>query len=140
MSTLGVPVYSYIEFETRNGLSAPKTYWMASEKMKFANCNGCGTSGWRGLLVPDTCWGLPLTEACNIHDWCYSEGKEPQDKTTADTKFFLNLLALVDNAAATSLTGRLLGPLRRWRCWHYYEAVRYAGDKPFLDSVLIKVD
>jgi len=131
------PVYTLIPFERRGGLSAPKTYWDAPTVRKDANCNGCGTGGWKGELVPDTIWGLCVTSACNIHDWMYAEGSTGDDKDRADLTFLANMLALIDHDAETSLIGRVLAPLRRWRAWHYYEAVRYAGQGPFFRSVLV---
>lgn len=131
-----VPVYTLIPFERRAGLSAPVTYWQAPPVIKKKNCNGCGLGGWRGSLVPDTIWGTCVTPACNIHDWMYAEGVTVDDKDRADLTFLANMLALIDDAAELSIVARLMAPLRRWRAWHYYEAVRYAGHGPFYAAKL----
>jgi hypothetical protein len=135
-----VPVYTLIPFERRAGLSAPRTYWAATSAVRAKNCNGCGTGGWKGSLVPDTIWGLSITAACNIHDWTYAEGCTADDKDRADLTFLANMLALIDDAAELSIVSRLLAPLRRWRAWHYYEAVRYAGNGPFFAARLLRLD
>ena len=32
---------------------------------------GCGPGGFGDYLVPDTMWGLDISEVCKIHDWYY---------------------------------------------------------------------
>lgn len=135
-----VPVYTLIPFERRAGLSAPRTYWTAPQSLRDENCNGCGTGGWKGDLVPDTIWGLCVTPACDIHDWTYAEGATSDDKDRADLTFLANMLFLIDDAAERSFFARLIAPLRRWRAWHYYEVVRYAGNGPFYAARLLRLD
>lgn len=43
-------------------LSAPKSYWCAPPHIKAKLCNGAGPDG-KGWLVPDTIYGLRITEA-----------------------------------------------------------------------------
>ena len=59
-------------------LYAPVSYWEAAPSEKRKICNGCGTK--EGLNVPDTMWGLDISEACKIHDWMYQHGKTLADK------------------------------------------------------------
>lgn len=125
-------------FQRRGALSAPASYWSASCETRRLNCNGCGTSGWKGTLVPDTVYGLPISEACNIHDWMYAEGVTTDDKGEADSLFLHNLLALVESAAKASQFARWIAPLRRRRVLKYYEAVALAGGPAFDAARLVK--
>lgn len=111
------------EIQIRSGLRAPRSYWHAPLSKRRANCNGCGTEGWKGALVPDTIWGLPISAACDIHDWQYAEGDHAADKDLADVTFFLNLLALIRRAADASVAGWVLKLVRQRRAFTYYQAV-----------------
>ena len=108
-------------------LFAPPDYWMASQAARRAVVNGCGTSGWKGALVPDTCWGLSLTPACNIHDWMYHFGQNIEDKDKADRVFRNNMMRLIE----AGTRWRWLARLRRRRAITYYLAVHYAGGPAF---------
>lgn len=110
-------------------LYAPAEYVRALPNVRRLISNGCGVSGWKGKLVPDTIWGLKITEACNIHDWEYAAGATIADKDAADRAFHNNMLRLID--ADTSRLGRMLKPLRRRRAWVYYEAVQHLGGPAF---------
>jgi hypothetical protein len=137
----GLPgsVYSNpVALQRRGSLSAPVSYWSATCETRRLNCNGCGTGGWKGTLVPDTVYGLPITEACNIHDWMYAEGVTADDKGEADSLFLHNLLALVESAAKASLFARWIAPLRRRRALKYYEAVSLAGGPAFEAARLVR--
>ena len=50
-------------------LYKPESYKRAQASEIDNVCNGCGSKGLGGWLVPDTLYGLSVTEACNIHDW-----------------------------------------------------------------------
>ena len=98
----------------------------APEEWKRQSSNGCGTSGWKGWIVPDTLWGLNISEACNIHDWDYHYGQSMDDKEKADLNFLTNMLRLI-NAG-----WRIFRWLRTRRAYKYYKAVHYLGEKAFL--------
>lgn len=105
--------------------------------MRSLNCNGCGTSGWKGALIPDTVYGLSIFAACNIHDWMYAAGVTEDDRGEADATFLANLLALVEQAARASVFAWLIAPFRRRRCLLYFEAVREFGAEPFRQAELV---
>jgi hypothetical protein len=125
--------------ETRDGLTAPKTYWDASGEKRAKNCNGCGTEGWKGSLVPDTIWGLRISKACDTHDWMYSEGASDADKQYADMLFLNNLIALIRMAAAQSSAGWVLKLVRERRAFTYYQAVSNSmlGEAAFIEAKLL---
>jgi len=111
------------------GLTAPQSYADASQEFKSIICNGCGTKGWKGVIVPETAWGLSLTRACNIHDWMYSQGISADDKVLADKTFHNNMKRLINDG-----TPWYLFPLiatRHVRAWVYYIAVKNWGDAAF---------
>jgi len=93
-------------------------------KEKF--CNGCGTKGLGGWLVPDTLYGLNITECCNIHDFMYHVGTKHRDKEIADRTFLNNMIRVID---AESIS--ILKPFRRLRAMNYYSAVRDFGGTAF---------
>ncbi len=134
----GSSIYAPGQFERRGPLQAPRSYWAASSDYRDANCNGCGTSGWKGELIPDTVYGLSINSACQIHDWMYAEGQTDDDKTAADALFLTNLLALVAQAARATWWSWLLAPFRRRRCLKYFEAVSAFGSSAFHAAVLAK--
>jgi len=72
-------------------------------------------------------WGLDVSEACNIHDWMYSEGKTVDDKRKADWTFLDNLGRLIHNAGGWPV----LRWLRRRRAYDYYLAVKNFGGPAF---------
>ncbi len=123
--------------KSNGNLFAPESYWNASDSLRRANCNGCGTAGWKGTLVPDTIYSLPVSESCNIHDWMYAIGTTSAERLVADLVLLANLLSTTDRAAELSAFGRLISPLRMLRCLLYYRAVRRFGEEPFNQASLI---
>jgi hypothetical protein len=99
------------------GLEAPERYFRMFEAEKRLVCNGAGSKGW-GWLVPDTMWGLSVTEAANIHDYMYwwRLGRKESDKL-----FYKNMLSIINNK------GGFLRYPRRLRAYTYYKAVRVFG-------------
>ena len=65
-------------------LFAPESYLRALPEVIAKVVNGCGPGGWKVDLVPDTILLLSVTESCNIHDWCYSEGSSEDYRLWAD--------------------------------------------------------
>lgn len=106
-------------------LVAPESFVNASPEERARICNGCGTEGWKGLLVPEKIYGLRVTDACQVHDWEFHYGKTQADKEAADTRFLINLLRIINHK------GGLIAPLRRYRAMTYYNGVAEAGDSAF---------
>lgn len=107
-------------------LYAPISYWEAGPADRAGICNGCGTKGLGGWLVPDTLYGLSITEACNIHDWMYAQGDTIADKEQADRAFLNNMLRIIESKSI-----RILLWPRRMRAMKYYSAVRDFGGPAF---------
>ena len=107
-------------------LFAPESYWKAPASLVKEVCNGCGTKGLGGWLVPETLYGLSITEACQIHDWMYWEGKTIFDKQSADRAFLNNMLRIIENESIG-----ILKQLRRGRAIKYYGAVVDFGGPAF---------
>lgn len=112
---------------SKTQLFAPAPYWQLTDAQRADICNGCGTKGLVGALVPDTIYGLCVTPACNIHDFMYALGSSVEDKAAADRVFFNNLLRLID--AGTRFGW--LKKLRALRAHTYYEAVHLFGGPAF---------
>lgn len=108
-------------------LYAPPSYWALTEEDR-GQYNGCGTSGWKGKIVPETMWGLNVTRACNIHDHMYKFGRSELDRQEADRVFLNNLLRII-NAKG----GWLAWP-RRYRAMTYYNFVNKYGSVHFWDG------
>ena len=98
----------------------------AAEKSKI--CNGCGSKGLGGWLVPDTVWGLNITDCCNIHDYMYSQGATLKDKEYADRIFLNNLVRKIDSGS------KLFKWLRRRRALTMHWAVDTFGEAAFWDK------
>lgn len=107
-------------------LYAPASYWDLSPIIKAKLCNGCGSKGF-GWSIPDTMYGLRITEACNIHDFMYKVGKTTQDKESADRTFLHNLLRIIE----AKTKNRMLRFLRGRRAYAYYLAVKTFGGPCF---------
>ncbi len=111
-------------------LFAPNTFWEASTTMVNDIAVGCGPgSGWKEKLVPDTMYGLDISEACVIHDWMYYEGETHEDKERADRVFMNNLNRIIGERGKNSFI--FTNFLRRRRATTYYRAVKYFGGSAF---------
>lgn len=108
-------------------LYAPESYWAATPDELGQVVNGCGTSGWKGKLVPETLYGLSVSESCNIHDWMYHHGKDINDKNVADRVFLNNMIRTIEDEGGFCLLRKLR--LRRARL--YYRAVENFGGPAF---------
>lgn len=104
----------------------PTSYTSASKECKSKICNGCGSKGLGGFFVPNTLWGLSIEDACNIHDWMYSEGTTLEEKDLADRVFLNNMIRIIDEKSSPLLRG-----LRRFRAKNYYRVVKYFGGPAF---------
>ena len=86
---------------------------------------GCGPGGVGDYLVPDTMWGLDISEACRIHDWFYRfcPDRSAKAKAFADSLMLHNCLAIVDEKS----NSWILWQLRKVRCHTYHFMVRKFG-------------
>lgn len=103
----------------------PETYIKASKTLKATICNGCGSKGIGGWLIPDTVYFLSIHESCQIHDWMYWEGKTQADKEFADFTFLQNMLDQINEGS------NWLKWLREARAEKYYMAVVQWGNKAY---------
>lgn len=106
-------------------LYAPDGYHDLTKKEKKEICNGAGPKGY-GWIVPDTIYGLSITEAANIHDYMYHVGATIEDKKKADRVFMNNMMRIIE-----SKSGWVLRKLRRRRVRTYYKSVKYGGGPAF---------
>lgn len=109
---------------------APESYIRATPEVRRAVVNGCGPSGWKGYLIPETIYLLPIRELCDIHDWMYAEGETIEEKDSADRTLINNLLRLIRAAGGP----RWLQWLRTRRALKYYRAVCLYGGPAFWDG------
>lgn len=108
-------------------LEASPEYRKLTKKEKKEFCNGCGTKGIGGYLVPDYIWFLNIRECCNIHDYDYKNGKNIADKKKADDRFFNNMKALIGHKTKWEWLKK-----RRMRiAYAYYYFVKEHGDRAF---------
>lgn len=106
---------------------APESYVRAIPEVRAALVNGCGPGGWKIDLVPDTIWGLDISEVCNIHDWMYVTGRRLEDKDEADRVMLNNMLRAINAAGGWWI----LRFLRRRRARIYFESVHIFGGPAF---------
>ena len=111
-------------------LIRPEAYDKLSASEKARICNGCGAAG-QIDYVPDTIYGLRITEACNIHDFMYYLGDSWSDKDEADKIFLINMLRIIDSAPKKGWWRRILRKLRKLRALSYYNAVSHFGGLAF---------
>ena len=106
-------------------LYAPVDYWKQTPEEKKKNCNGCGPKGF-GLLIPDTIYGLKITEPCHIHDWIYGQlfPHSNETKEFADRVLYNNIVRIIN---AKTRWG-WLKKLRYRRAWIYYILVAKFGN------------
>jgi hypothetical protein len=107
----------------RGPLVAPEHYWHLHPETKEKFCNGCGPQGGIGLrilsyCIPDSFFTLDISEACNIHDYCYIIG---MDKKEADNLFLDNMTRLIDKR------GGCFRGVRHVLAFHYWLAVKNLG-------------
>lgn len=103
-------------------------YYDTPKKIRDKIINGCGPAGskWKSKIIPNTLYGLNISEACNIHDFGYYHGVTLKDKDKADDMFLENMNILISNGTWC------LRFLRRRRAKKYYLAVKYFGKKAFI--------
>ena len=113
-------------------LIAPLEYKKMTKGELALICNGCGTSGWKGALVPETIYLLRVTEACQIHDFMYFMGLTLEDKAEADEVFLQNMNIIINHCPWYLIPK--LNSFREVRANTYYLAVKHFGKKAFLEG------
>lgn len=115
---------------TATGLYAPQSFLEAPAGLVRKVCNGCGSALSKFDFVPDTVWGLRISEACRIHDWMYFCGRGDAQKLEADVVFLGNLLRIIERAEG--VVNRILRWPRRIRALTYYQAVVELGGTAYM--------
>ncbi len=95
-------------------LWCPESYKNASKGEIEEICNGCGSKGIGGWLVPDTLYGLSITAVCNVHDWMYHHGKTLEDKEKADRVMFNNGVRFIEAKSVWFLKGLRISRLKKY--------------------------
>lgn len=121
-------------------LFAPEWYWLIPESEREKGSCGPG-SGFGEWLVPETIWGMPYTDCCQIHDKMYDKKWNPDIKNAlllnelertkrlleikdeADRVFLNNILRKIDFYSANNL----MRAIRKRRAFTIYDAVSLGG-------------
>ncbi|MGB5793365.1 hypothetical protein [Poseidonibacter sp.] len=106
-------------------LYAPLTFHNASCEEKKKVCNGCGAKD--GVNVPNTMYGLDISQACHIHDWMFEEGKTLADFIFANAMFIVNLTRIIVHKSAN----KFMVSLRLLRASKYFTAVVLYGHEAY---------
>ena len=102
----------------------PESYHAPYQTLKeFPASCGAG-DGLGNTLVPETMWGLRISPACSVHDFCFevSEGTW-QDFHQSNYLFLRNLIAIIRAKSANTIMRRL----RYKRALKYFTAVDETG-------------
>lgn len=106
-------------------LYAPENYINASPEARAEVCNGCGTGK---FVVPDKILGVPIKEACHIHDWMFTFAEHHYgDKDEADRVFLDNMMRIIfahGGGVFTMFVRIVLAII-------YYQIERHAGGVAF---------
>ena len=109
-------------------LYAPESYWSLPESEKREICNGMGAKdSLISFFIPNTFYGLDMTECGNIHDYMYHIGKTIEDKRQADRVFLNNMLRVINKESANGF----MRFIRSRRAMTYYNAVNELGGPAF---------
>lgn len=107
----------------------PESWINATKQERKDIANGCGPGGWKLDLVPDTIYGLDISEICDWHDFDYTFlPKEKIWKKVADKRMHHNLKVHINKKS-----GWLLKYPRLVRAYWYYLAVSKGGDSSFFN-------
>ena len=113
-------------------LVVPTTFLNATPEEIEKKTGGCGPGNIGDWFVPDTMYGESVFLACQIHDWCYGEGDNLNDKKWADIVFLINMTLLVTDDEDE------LDVLRLRRVMTYFEAVYFGGYGAFRKGETMK--
>ncbi len=92
----------------------------------FKIVNGCGAAGAKFDFIPDTIYGLPIKQACFVHDFEYHKGSTLEDKYRADFRFLCNMIAIINTESVWGLKW-----IRRQRALVYYNSVCDLGYRAY---------
>ena len=120
-----------LELAQAGVLYAPASFLTATMSDLDEICNGCGAANAKFDFVPDRIYGTYIGHACDIHDFCYSEGRTIEDKEEADRIFLNNMYRLIERDKSKWYKPTWL---QRIRCREYYQAVKYFGGSAFFDG------
>jgi len=118
-------------------LFSPEGYDDLTKEDKKRICNGCGPRS-KFDFVPDTIYGLNISEACNRHDYMYEKAyPNIEAKKEADRVFLNNIIRIIDHETkkrigwdGLSFKNPLIW-LRKRRAYKYYLAVKNFGGPSF---------
>lgn len=112
-------------------LAAPRSFWQFKDEIDFKLVvNGCGPSGVGDRLVPDSVWGLKITDACAIHDWMFTVFNDEKGFGLANQVFLDNMVRINKDKTKWGW----LRKLRSRRILKYYYAVKNFGRVFFYDA------
>lgn len=112
-------------------LFSPPGYKRLTDEAKAEIVNGCGAQNSKFDFVPDTIYGLSVSEACNIHDYMYHIAEPTNEaKEEADRVFLNNLIRIIESETKW----KWLKYLRKSRARTYYKAVVVFGGPAFWNS------
>jgi len=97
---------------------------------------GCGPGGFGDWIVPDTMWGLNISEACRVHDWYYRFywDRSTEAKKFADTLLMDNCRAIIEQGSSNVI----ILNLRYIRCRTYYFMVDRCGQSAWDEARSIR--
>jgi hypothetical protein len=103
-----------------------KSFVEASDTDRAIICNGCGSAKAKFDFVPDSIYGLLISDACDQHDWDYHFGLTEFDRFLADVRFLVNMVIIINSRSVA-----VLKAMRFYRATTYFIAVRLKGGKAF---------
>jgi hypothetical protein len=117
-------------------LAHPECHAFKAEHPEEWATFGCGPGGVGDYLVPDTMWGLDISEACRVHDWYYRffRDRSLDAKRLADGFMLTNTLQIVN----TQSSNFFVRALRRVRCHTYHKMVKTFGKSSWKSAKSIR--
>jgi hypothetical protein len=112
---------NYQESEVRGYLAAPSEFWELTPRQRGLICNGGGPKKF-GWLVPDTMWGLSMTDCFDIHDYDYFI---QTPRVLADYRLRRNLIDKIKDYGGWLMKLRLLRARTYFKLVHYFGGVFY---------------
>ena len=140
-------------YQVKSYLDLPHDY---DDELAYKWNNGCGPAGWKGKAVPETNYGIRISDACHVHVFDFGKEDErgyfslPEDMHPIVIKyidekwpsfarhgafapleiynfrFWSNILKIIDKES--KWWNEFLNPLRRRRAKTYYWFVQEQGE------------
>ena len=117
-----------------DGMLGPANYWLLNDsapELLSKICNGCGSKGVGGYIIPDTICGVSITAACSIHDFMYASGLTIKDKYIADCTLLENTKMCIQKQAKWYQK-----PIAYGLAYVYYYSVKKKGLEYFAAASL----